>query len=74
MTKAFINITTENTSQVMIKIFDSKGSLVKMQSDMILQGSNLFSVDMKLLVSGVYSVSIVWNNGQIKKAVQVLKQ
>jgi hypothetical protein len=58
----------------MIKIFDSKGSLVKMQSDMILQGSNLFSVDMKLLVSGVYSVSIVWNNGQIKKAVQVLKQ
>ena len=72
--KAFINITTENTSQVMIKIFDSKGSLVKMQSNMILQGSNLFSVDMKLLVSGVYSVSIVWNNGQIKKAVQVLKQ
>jgi len=58
----------------MIKIFDSKGSLVKMQKAMVLQGSNQFSVDMKPLVSGVYSVSIDWNNGQMRKTVQVLKQ
>jgi len=41
---------------------------------MVLQGSNQFSVDMKPLVSGVYSVSIDWNNGQMRKTVQVLKQ
>ena len=64
----------DNASQVMIKIFDSKGALVKMQRAMVLQGSNQFNVDMKSLASGVYSVSIDWNNGQMKKTVQVLKQ
>jgi len=72
--KAFINITADKDSQVMIKIFDSKGALVKMQSVMALQGSNQFSVDMKPLSSGVYSFSIAWNNGLIKKTLQVLKQ
>jgi photosystem II stability/assembly factor-like uncharacterized protein len=72
--KAFITITADNASQVMIKIFDSKGSLVKMQSAMVLQGGNQLNVDMKPLASGVYSVSIDWNNGQMKKTVQVWKQ
>jgi hypothetical protein len=72
--KAFINITTETASQVMINIFDSKGSLVKMQKDMILQGSNQLNVDMKPLTSGIYLISIDWNNGQMKKTVQVWKQ
>ena len=71
---AFINITTDNASQVIIKVFDSKGSLVKMQRDMILQGSNQLSVDMRSLSRGIYSLSIDWNNGQMKKTVQVLKQ
>jgi hypothetical protein len=72
--KAFINITADNVSQVMIKLFDSKGSLVKMQRAMVLLGSNQFNVDMKPLASGIYSISIDWNNGQMKKTVQVLKQ
>ncbi|TMI97094.1 MAG: T9SS type A sorting domain-containing protein [Bacteroidetes bacterium] len=72
--KSFINITTETASQVMINIFDSKGSLVKMQRDMILQGSNQLNVDMKPLTSGIYLISIDWNNGQMKKTVQVWKQ
>jgi hypothetical protein len=54
--KTFINITADNDSPVMIMIFDSKGGLVKVQRAMALQGSNQFSVDMKLLSSGVYSV------------------
>src|SRR5688572_6441564 len=72
--KVFINITAENASQVMIKVFDSKGALVKMQRAMALQGNNQFSVDMNPLTSGVYSLSIDWNNGLMKKTVQVLKQ
>ncbi len=72
--KAFINITAENISPVIIKIFDSKGALLKMQRAIALQGSNQFSVDMEPLASGFYSVSVNWNNGQMKKTVQVLKQ
>jgi hypothetical protein len=72
--KAIINITADNASPIMIKIFDSKGSLVKMQRAMVLQGSNQFNVDMKPLASGVYSITIDWNNGQMKKTVQVIKQ
>lgn len=72
--KVFINITTDNASQVMIRIFDSKGALVKMQRDMILQGSNQFNVDMRSLTTGIYSVSIDWNNGLMIKTVQVWKQ
>lgn len=72
--KAFINITADNTSQVMIRIFDSQGSLVKMQRALVLQGSNQFNVDMRSLATGIYSLSIDWNNGQMRKTVQVLKQ
>jgi len=72
--KTFINISVDDLSPVMIRIFDSKGALVKIQRDMALQGNNQFSVDMKPFASGVYSVSIDWNNGQMKKNVQVLKQ
>jgi len=70
----FINLTVDNVSPVMIRIFDSKGALVKVQRAISLQGSNQFSVDMKPLASGIYSLSIDWNNGQMKKTVQVLKQ
>ena len=72
--KTFINITADNASQVMIKVFDSKGALVKMQRAIVLQGSNQISVDIKALSSGVYSLSVDWNNGLMKKTVQVLKQ
>jgi hypothetical protein len=72
--KTFINITADDVSPVMIRIFDSKGAIVKVQRAMALQGSNQFSVDMKLLASGIYSISINWNNGKMEKTVQVLKQ
>jgi hypothetical protein len=72
--RIFINIVTANESQAMIKLFDSKGALVKVQKATVLQGSNQLSVDMSALANGVYSLSVDWNNGQMKKAVQVVKQ
>jgi Secretion system C-terminal sorting domain len=72
--KVFINIVTGNQSQALIKVFDSKGALVKIQKTTVLQGSNQFTIDMRSLANGFYSLSVEWNNGQIKKAVQVLKQ
>jgi hypothetical protein len=70
----FINIVAANESQAMIKVFDSKGALAKVQKATVLQGSNQISIDMKSLANGVYHLSTEWNNGQMKKTVQVLKQ
>jgi Secretion system C-terminal sorting domain len=70
----FINIITGNESQAMIKVFDSKGALVKKQTTTVLQGSNQLSVDIRSLANGVYSLHVDWNHGQIQKAIQVIKQ
>jgi hypothetical protein len=72
--RVFINIVTGNESRATIKLFDSKGALVKVQAATVLPGSNQLSIDLRSLASGVYSLSAEWNNGQTKKAVQVLKQ
>ena len=71
---AFINIVSNSGSQAMIKIFDSKGALVKEQKYTLSQGNNQLSIDMRSLTNGIYSLSVNWNNGQMKKTVQVLKQ
>jgi hypothetical protein len=71
---AYINIVTGNQSQVMIKVFDSKGALIKVQKANVLRGSNQLSVDMRSLANGVYLLSVEWNNGLLKKAVRVMKQ
>lgn len=70
----FINIASSNKSQAVIKIFDSKGALVKIQGATVWPGSNQLGVDMKSLVIGMYSLTVDWNNGQMKKSAQVLKQ
>ncbi|MEP7372731.1 MAG: T9SS type A sorting domain-containing protein [Chitinophagaceae bacterium] len=72
--KVFINIVTGIQSQVIIKVFDNKGALVKIQRATILPGSNQLNVDVQSLANGVYQVSIVYNNGQTHKTERVLKQ
>jgi hypothetical protein len=72
--KVVINIQSTNASAGLVRMFDSKGALVKIQRATILQGSNQINVDMKKLASGVYQLAIEWNNGQMKKAVQIVKQ
>ena len=44
--RIFINIVSTNESQAIVKIFDSKGALVKMQKATVLQGSNQLSINM----------------------------
>ena len=70
----FINIVTVSESQAVIKVFDSKGALVKVQKATVSQGSNLISVDMKSVAKGVYSLAVYWDNGQSKKTIQLIKQ
>jgi hypothetical protein len=70
----FINITAGSESQATIKVFDSKGALVKVQRTNVLQGSNLINIDLKSMTNGIYHLEIDWNNGQMKRAVHVIKQ
>ena len=70
----FVNIVSANQSQGMIKVFDSKGALVKVQKATVSRGSNLISVDMRSIPKGVYSVAVYWDNGQSKKTIQLIKQ
>ena len=70
----FINIVTGNKSQAVIKVFDSKGALVQVRKETVVQGNNQLRVDIKSLANGPYSFYIEWNNGQMSKTVQVMKQ
>ena len=72
--KLFINIVAGNDSKLVIKLFDSNGALVKIQNESLLKGNNQIGVDMKNLISGIYHLSVSWNNGQMQKATQVLKR
>jgi hypothetical protein len=71
--KVVVNLVTDHESQAMVKIFDSKGSLVKEQRTNVVQGSNQFTVDLTSLASGIYQVQVNWNNGQNKNAVRIVK-
>lgn len=71
---AFINISANNGSPAIIKVFDNKGALIKIQKATLLQGSNQINVDMKKWSGGIYHIVAEWNNGQMKKTVQVVKQ
>lgn len=72
--RAFINIITGNESQAIIKVFDSKGALIRVQKATVLQGSNQLNVDMRSLANEVYYLLIEWNNGQMKKTFHLVKQ
>ena len=72
--RVFIKIIAGNSSQALIKVFDSKGAVVKVQQAILVQGNNQLHVDLEALANGVYHLSVEWNNGQMKKSMQIIKQ
>jgi hypothetical protein len=71
--KVIINIKTTFESLATIKLFDSKGALIKTKKTTVLPGNNQFSLDMASLPRGTYLLSAEWSNGRMK-GVQVVKQ
>lgn len=62
----FITINATSRSSAAINVYNSKGQLVKKQSNGILAGNNLLVVDVANLVTGLYYVEVMWNNGNRK--------
>ena len=69
----FINITSSNESMATIMIFDSKGAMVKMQKKSVFRGNNQFTLDIGMLANGIYTVNTNWSNGQLSKAMRIVK-
>jgi Secretion system C-terminal sorting domain len=70
----FINISVSTGSQAVIKIFDARGALLKIKTANLLPGSNQLPVEMKDFSGGMYLFAMEWNNGQIRKTLQLVKQ
>jgi len=69
-----ISMTSDVTSQAEIKLFDSKGALIKLQRASLIQGDNQILVSLKSLATGIYQLSASWSKTYMKKTVQVVKQ
>ncbi|HMK25703.1 MAG TPA: T9SS type A sorting domain-containing protein [Chitinophagaceae bacterium] len=69
----WVHITTTSASSATIKVFNSKGSLIRSQQNALLPGSNQLNVDMKRLAAGTYHVTVDWGNGQTQKSVKIIK-
>ena len=70
----FVNMSVAGSSTAIIRIFDSKGALVREQRNNLMSGSNQLNVDMRRLLAGTYHVVVLWGNGQIQKAIKIIKQ
>jgi hypothetical protein len=68
-----VRIITNSESTANVKLFDSKGALVKQLNVAVMPGDNFFKLDTRLLSSGMYSLSAEWNNGREKRTIQILK-
>jgi hypothetical protein len=69
-----IDIAAQSRSRILIKLFDSKGAMIKMQKEELSKGSNQIMVNMISLTTGVYYLYAEWNNGRMQRSVKVVKQ
>jgi hypothetical protein len=72
--RILIDLTADRQSTAMIKIFDSKGALVKKQEATVLNGINQLTVYPGTLPAGVYGLTVEWGNGQMRRSIMVVKQ
>jgi hypothetical protein len=61
-----ISVSSAANSGATIKLFDSKGALVKQRAVNLVQGNNLLSIDVKGLAAGLYYATILHSNGQLQ--------
>lgn len=69
-----ININTAKKSTAIINIYNSKGSLVGKQQNILLAGNNNVVVDMSNFPNGIYPITVSWNDGQMQETIKAIKQ
>jgi hypothetical protein len=72
--KVLVNIAAEDASKALIKIFDSKGALVKQEPVSLMQGNNTIHMDVKNLSAGAYNITAEWGNGKERASTKMVKQ
>jgi hypothetical protein len=70
----FVSINSQHASTMIIKLFDSKGAGILQQQANLLSGTSIIPIEMTGFPSGVYHLSVWWNNGGSNKQVTVIKQ
>ncbi|MGB4844131.1 MAG: T9SS type A sorting domain-containing protein [Ferruginibacter sp.] len=70
----YVNIHTISGSQLSLKLFDSKGALVKEQHSILLAGDNLVSIPVENLAKGIYHLLAEWDNANIRKSQKIIRQ
>ena len=62
-----------NDKEVWMRLFDNKGSLVKLQKEALHPGMNQLIMNVDVLAGGAYNLVISWPDGRMK-AVKLIKQ
>lgn len=70
----FVKIHAASGSPAIIRVFDSKGALVREQRNSLMAGTNNLNVDMSRLASGTYHLLVEWGNGQTRKSVKIIRR
>lgn len=71
--KVFVDLNASSTSKAIIRIYDTKGALVKQQSTVLMQGNNRVVVDLNSFARGVYEFQISTGDEQDRRAILVMK-
>lgn len=69
----WLQINVANSSTAVIKLFNAKGALVKMQTFNLVAGANQLKIDISNLSNGLYLFVTEWNNGANQKTTRVIK-
>jgi hypothetical protein len=62
----WVQVQSENTTAVVLRLYDHKGALVQQERETIQQGNNQFQLSMAQLPAGTYTLMISWTNGKTK--------
>lgn len=69
----WIDITSTSSSQATTSIFDSKGSLIRTQTNHLIEGANRLKMDLKNLAAGIYYITTTWDAGKQKRSSSFVK-
>jgi len=62
----WVQVRSENTTAIVLRIYDHKGALVQQKREIIQKGNNQFELSMMHLAAGTYALIISWTDGKTK--------